>query len=419
MATPWSKTHRSGNHTFRKFRDGDHRWPDLESQIFEADHSHKCPTYVHRTPPCQGSCPAGEDVRGWLQVVRGLEKPPEGMSWQEYTFRRATDANPFPAQMGRVCPAPCEDGCNRNEVEDFVGINSVEQFIGDSAIAESFAFAPPERETGKRIAIVGGGPAGLTAAYQLRRRGHRCTVYDDHEALGVRFAVLAESSGRLRPPAPEQALEGVPERGEQHEQEEPDPAQCDRDRTRSQTGADASMSGLCEGQRQHRDSVARNQRCGAKRLRRLPRCSHVRHGEKHCRCDGDVGGAADVLGAEDANQTQVGEHRCGEFGEEHREQIASPLDGFDEHRTGNRDDGRDVGAEKAGGGGAAAAGVVAEVPGALPGDSGAAGLASESAERYRPSAGSSRNSSRKPPFNFNRSRTEKHLRTSDSKFSAV
>ena len=108
---------------------------------------------------------------------RGLEKPPEGMSWQEYAFRRATDANPFPSQMGRVCPAPCEDGCNRNEVEDFVGINAVEQFIGDTAVAEGFAFEPPAHETGKRIAIIGGGPAGMTAAYQLRRRGHRCTIY--------------------------------------------------------------------------------------------------------------------------------------------------------------------------------------------------------------------------------------------------
>ena len=177
MATPWSKTYRTEGHTFRKFRDGDHDWPDFESRIFDADHSHKCPTYVHRTPPCQGSCPAGEDIRGWLQVVRGLEKPPEGMSWQEYAFRRATDANPFPSQMGRVCPAPCEDGCNRNEVEDFVGINAVEQFIGDTAIAEGYAFEPPAPETGKRVAIVGGGPAGMTAAYQLRRRGHRCTIY--------------------------------------------------------------------------------------------------------------------------------------------------------------------------------------------------------------------------------------------------
>jgi NADPH-dependent glutamate synthase beta subunit-like oxidoreductase len=50
------------------------------------------------------------------------------MPWQEYAFRRSTDAKPFPSIMGRVCPAPCQDGCNRNEVEDFVGINSVEQF---------------------------------------------------------------------------------------------------------------------------------------------------------------------------------------------------------------------------------------------------------------------------------------------------
>ncbi|MBF2760659.1 MAG: FAD-dependent oxidoreductase, partial [Ectothiorhodospiraceae bacterium AqS1] len=184
MATPWSKTYRADNHTFRKFKEGDDRWPSWESSIFDADHSHKCPTYVQRTPPCQGSCPSGEDIRGWLQIVRGLEKAPEGMSWQEYAFRRLTEANPFPSQMGRVCPAPCEDGCNRNEVEDFVGINAVEQFIGDTAIGCDFSFPPPAAESGKRIAIIGGGPAGLTAAYQLRRLGHRCTIHDDHEALG-------------------------------------------------------------------------------------------------------------------------------------------------------------------------------------------------------------------------------------------
>ena len=184
MATPWSKTYSEENHTFRKYREGDHVWSNLESNIFEADHSHKCPTYVHRTPPCQGSCPSGEDIRGWLQIVRGVEKPPEGMSWQEYAFRRSTDANPFPSQMGRVCPAPCEDGCNRNEVEDFVGINAVEQFIGDTAVAENFRFALPDHESDKRVAIIGGGPAGLTAAYQLRRLGHGCTIFDNHDELG-------------------------------------------------------------------------------------------------------------------------------------------------------------------------------------------------------------------------------------------
>jgi NADPH-dependent glutamate synthase beta subunit-like oxidoreductase len=184
MATPWSPTYKGENHTFRKFREGDTEWNNWESQIFDADHSHKCPTYVQRTPPCQGSCPAGEDVRGWLQIVRGIEKPPADMSWQEYAFQRATNANPFPSQMGRVCPAPCEDGCNRNEVEDFVGINSVEQFIGDNALAEGYRFAPAPQLSGKRVAVIGGGPAGLTAAYQLRRRGHACAIIEAQPELG-------------------------------------------------------------------------------------------------------------------------------------------------------------------------------------------------------------------------------------------
>ncbi|MGI9334773.1 MAG: NAD(P)-binding protein, partial [Gammaproteobacteria bacterium] len=184
MATPWSKSYRGENHTFRKFREGDVEWENWEAAIFDADHSHRCPTYVQRTPPCQGSCPAGEDIRGWLQIARGIEKPPADMSWQEYAFRRATDANPFPSQMGRVCPAPCESGCNRNEVDDFVGINAVEQSLGDHAIEANYRFAAPTHETGKRVAIIGGGPAGLTAAYQLRRLGHGCTVFDDHEELG-------------------------------------------------------------------------------------------------------------------------------------------------------------------------------------------------------------------------------------------
>lgn len=170
--------------TFRKFRDGEHTYSSYQQAIFEADHTHKCPVYVHRTPPCQGSCPSGEDIRGWLQIVRGIEKPPKDMSWQEYAFQRVTAANPFPAIMGRVCPAPCEDGCNRNNVEDYVGINSVEQFIGDTALKENFGFGTAPPLSGKRVAIVGGGPAGLSAAYQLRRKGHASTIFDDHGALG-------------------------------------------------------------------------------------------------------------------------------------------------------------------------------------------------------------------------------------------
>ena len=170
--------------TFRRYQDGDHQQSRWVEDIFNEDTSYKCPTYVHRTPPCQGSCPSGEDIRGWLQIVRGIEKPPAETSWQEYAFHRSTDANPFPSMMGRVCPAPCQEGCNRNEVEDFVGINSVEQFIGDHALHENFSFTPPAQESGKQVAIIGGGVAGLAAAYQLRRLGHGATIFDERAELG-------------------------------------------------------------------------------------------------------------------------------------------------------------------------------------------------------------------------------------------
>jgi NADPH-dependent glutamate synthase beta subunit-like oxidoreductase/Pyruvate/2-oxoacid:ferredoxin oxidoreductase delta subunit len=170
--------------TFRRYREGDKDWKRWGDYIFQASHTHKCPTYQKSTPPCQASCPSGEDIRGYLAIVRGTEKPPAGVPWQEYAWRRLTEANPFPAVMGRVCPAPCESGCNRNEVEDFVGINSVEHFLGQYAIEKGLRFVKPERSTGRKVAVIGGGPAGLSCAYQLALKGHAVTIFDEHEALG-------------------------------------------------------------------------------------------------------------------------------------------------------------------------------------------------------------------------------------------
>jgi NADPH-dependent glutamate synthase beta subunit-like oxidoreductase len=170
--------------TFRRYKDGDHKPLAWQKEIFDADHSHKCPTYVQSTPPCQGSCPSGEDIRGYLNIVRGVEKPPAGVTWQEYAFRRVTQANPFPSVMGRVCPAPCESGCNRNEVEDFVGINSVEHFLGEYAIANKLGFSKPATSSGRRVAVIGGGPAGLACAYQLALKGHEVTLFDERAELG-------------------------------------------------------------------------------------------------------------------------------------------------------------------------------------------------------------------------------------------
>ncbi len=176
--------------TFRRYKDGKNEWRSWQDKIFDADKSHKCPEYVLSTPPCQGSCPSGHDVRGWLNIVRGIEKPPVGpdgkpsMPWQEYAWRRMTEANPFPAIMGRVCPAPCQGGCNRSAVDEFVGINSIEHFIGNWAIEQGLGFDKPAHKTGKRVAIIGGGVAGLSCAYHLLRKGHDCVVFESSNKLG-------------------------------------------------------------------------------------------------------------------------------------------------------------------------------------------------------------------------------------------
>lgn len=170
--------------TYRRYADGDSEHYDWDSDVVNQGESYLCPTYIQRTPPCQNACPSGHDIRGWLSIVRGLDKPQGDKPWQEFAFERMTLANPFPAIMGRVCPAPCQEGCNRNGLDGSVGINSIEQYIGDWARENQLVFAKPETESGKRVAIIGGGPAGLAAALFLRRLGHRSTIYEAHSALG-------------------------------------------------------------------------------------------------------------------------------------------------------------------------------------------------------------------------------------------
>ena len=103
MSTP-SENIQAKPLNFRRYKDGDDKVRSWQKEIFDAGHSHKCPTYIQSTAPCQGSCPAGEDIRGYLNIVRGIEKPPTGMLWQEYAFRRLTEANdPALAQHQRSC----------------------------------------------------------------------------------------------------------------------------------------------------------------------------------------------------------------------------------------------------------------------------------------------------------------------------
>jgi len=161
----------------------------LDKVVAQGDHSHKCPVYTKRVPPCTDQCPAGEDIRGYHNILRGIE--PSENKWED-AWRLITDKNPFPSVMGRICPAPCEGGCNRQYLDETVGINSVEHAVGQYAIDNNLAYKKPEKETGKHIAVVGAGPAGLSAAYQLRRKGHAVTIFDAQQKTGgmMRYGVM-------------------------------------------------------------------------------------------------------------------------------------------------------------------------------------------------------------------------------------
>ena len=141
------------------------------------------PVYVDRLPPCNHACPAGENIQGWLFHAESGN--------YEKAWRALVENNPLPAVMGRVCYHPCEGGCNRQHVDASVGINSVERFLGDEAIKRGWKFDAPAVSTGKRVLVVGAGPAGLSAAYQLARRGHEVSIFEAGPQAGgmMRFGI--------------------------------------------------------------------------------------------------------------------------------------------------------------------------------------------------------------------------------------
>jgi len=143
------------------------------------------PVYVERLAPCGNACPAGEDVQGWLFLAEAGDL--------EGAWRRIMEVNPLPGVMGRACFRTCETACNRAQIDEAVGINAVERHLADVALTAGWTVPVSEPTRPERVLVVGAGPAGLSAAYQLRRRGYQVTICDAAERPGgmLRYGIPA------------------------------------------------------------------------------------------------------------------------------------------------------------------------------------------------------------------------------------
>ena len=136
-----------------------------------------------QSTPCSSACPGRVDIPSYLSNIREDNLPEAA--------RILLENNPLPSITGRVCPHFCEQECNRGDFDESVSIRDIERFMGDYVLENADEIiTAPEADTGKRVAIIGSGPAGLSAAYYLRMAGHRVTVFDKQEEAGGMLAYV-------------------------------------------------------------------------------------------------------------------------------------------------------------------------------------------------------------------------------------
>ncbi|MBN2467033.1 MAG: FAD-dependent oxidoreductase [Deltaproteobacteria bacterium] len=143
----------------------------LDLELLFSNHFADC------VAPCNLTCPAGIDIQGYV----GLAANGEFAAAEKLIKQRL----PFPGVLGRVCPAPCQAECRRNLVEDAVSIKHIKRFVSDYNFSHSTRYVPAVAEpSGKTVAIVGAGPAGLSCAYYLAQKGHKCVVFEQQPKAG-------------------------------------------------------------------------------------------------------------------------------------------------------------------------------------------------------------------------------------------
>ncbi len=164
--------------------------PQLRVGRFAGGAATQRPQRVTKASPCSTACLAGTDVRGVIALIAQRKKL--GLSDEE-AFRRAwglvVSTNPFPATTGRICPHRCEEGCNRHPKDGAVSVGAIERFLGDWGLEHSLELpgCPPGVSHPEKIAIIGAGPAGLSCAYQLVRRGYTATIFEGMPEPGGMF----------------------------------------------------------------------------------------------------------------------------------------------------------------------------------------------------------------------------------------
>ncbi len=158
----------------------------LRSGSSAGEVSSERPLFVEKTPPCVDTCPNHNAVREMLMTIALAEKHEKTYEEAfEDAFYIFLETTPFPSVCGRVCPHPCETACNRKEKDGAVNVNRVERFVGDYGIEKGFkARKLTDEIRSEKVAVVGSGPGGMTAAYHLARYGYPVTVFEAFPKAG-------------------------------------------------------------------------------------------------------------------------------------------------------------------------------------------------------------------------------------------